>query len=382
MVEPSVEKTIQILKGLCGTYKSHYKLPYTDEALVAAANLSQQYIFHSIDSNSVKGFPKQPKDEIQRNLVCGKNVMIDTSIQSAYVKAIREAQTFIYIENQYFLGSSYNRDSFKDLGAHNLILMEIALKIANKIKQKERFCVYILIPMWPEGVQSSTSTQWILFWQLKTMQMMYGTIYKALEEAGLENEYEPHDYLNFFCLGYPELSDNENISNVAKPTQQNNPQVLIQKNKRFMIYVHSKGMIVDDEYVLMGSVNISQRPMEGTRDTEIAMGAYQPNHTWETRQSHPHGQVHDYRMSLWSEHIGSVEECFKQAESIERERNDYGQAMLVSMLIPTPYSINHSFHEEDVNMSFGSMQLHGLTLGKMMDLESIRHATTFFQWDP
>ncbi|MED6131309.1 Phospholipase D beta 1 [Stylosanthes scabra] len=73
-------------------------------------------VFRSIDSNSVKGFPKEPNDAIRRNLVCGKNVMIDMSIHSAYVKAIRSAQNFIYIENQYFLGSSYNWDSHKDLG--------------------------------------------------------------------------------------------------------------------------------------------------------------------------------------------------------------------------------------------------------------------------
>lgn len=55
---------------------------------------------------------------IEQNLVCGKNVMIDMSIHSAYVKAIRAAQKFIYIENQYFLGSSYHWDSFKDLGEY------------------------------------------------------------------------------------------------------------------------------------------------------------------------------------------------------------------------------------------------------------------------
>lgn len=55
---------------------------------------------------------------IEQNLVCGKNVLIDMSIHSAYVKAIRAAQKFIYIENQYFLGSSYNWDSFKDLGKY------------------------------------------------------------------------------------------------------------------------------------------------------------------------------------------------------------------------------------------------------------------------
>ena len=58
-----------------------------------------------------------------------------------------------------------------------------------------------------------------------------------------------------------------------------------------MIYVHSKGMIVDDEYVILGSANINQRSMEGTRDTEIAMGAYQPHHTWARKLSNPRGQV-------------------------------------------------------------------------------------------
>jgi phospholipase D1/2 len=62
-------------------------------------------------------------------------------------------------------------------------------------------------------------------------------------------------------------------------------------NRRFMIYVHSKGMIVDDEYVILGSANINQRSMEGTRDTEIAMGAYQPEYTWARKQSYPRGQV-------------------------------------------------------------------------------------------
>ena len=34
-------------------------------------------------------------------------------------------------------------------------------------------------------------------------------------------------------------------------------------------------MIVDDEYVLLGSANINQRSQDGTRDTEIAVGASQ-----------------------------------------------------------------------------------------------------------
>ncbi|KAK1304551.1 Phospholipase D beta 1 [Acorus calamus] len=272
-------------------------------------------IFRSIDSNSVKGFPKDPKEATSKNLVCGKNVLIDMSIHTAYVEAIRAAQHFIYIENQYFLGSSFNWDSNKDLGANNLIPMEIALKIANKIKAKERFAAYIVVPMWPEGNPTSMPTQRILFWQHKTMQMMYGTIYEALEEVGLHNTYEPQDYLNFFCLGNREGIDGIDTSHGGNSA--NTPNALARRNRRFMIYVHSKGMIVDDEYVILGSANINQRSMEGTRDSEIAMGAYQPQHTWDRKQSSPLGQIHGYRMSLWAEHTGVLEECFTRPETLD-----------------------------------------------------------------
>ncbi|XP_006367832.1 ATP-dependent Clp protease ATP-binding subunit ClpA homolog CD4A, chloroplastic-like [Solanum tuberosum] len=42
--EPSVDETIQILKGLRERYEIHHKLRYTDEAIEAAAKLSHQYI--------------------------------------------------------------------------------------------------------------------------------------------------------------------------------------------------------------------------------------------------------------------------------------------------------------------------------------------------
>ncbi|KAJ9171308.1 hypothetical protein P3X46_014695 [Hevea brasiliensis] len=274
-------------------------------------------IFRSIDSSSVRGFPKDPKEATSKNLVCGKNVLIDMSIHTAYVKAIRAAQHFIYIENQYFIGSSYNWSSYNDLGANNLIPMEIALKIADKIRANERFAAYIVIPMWPEGVPTGAATQRILFWQHKTMQMMYETIYKALLEVGLENTFSPQDYLNFFCLGNRELTDTHDTSGISSATAANTPQANSQNSRRFMIYVHSKGMIVDDEYVILGSANINQRSMEGTRDTEIAMGAYQPRHTWARKQSNPHGQIYGYRMSLWAEHIGAIEDCFTKPSSLE-----------------------------------------------------------------
>src|SRR5207253_334329 len=42
--EPSVDETIEILKGLRDRYEAHHKVRITDEALEAAAKLSDRYI--------------------------------------------------------------------------------------------------------------------------------------------------------------------------------------------------------------------------------------------------------------------------------------------------------------------------------------------------
>jgi phospholipase D1/2 len=74
---------------------------------------------------------------------------------------------------------------------------------------------------------------------------------------------------------------------------------------------------VDDEYIIVGSANINQRSMDGGRDTEIAVGAYQPSHTWKTNRGAPHGQVHGFRMSLWYEHLGLLDNCFLEPWSLQ-----------------------------------------------------------------
>src|SRR6266700_6179930 len=42
--QPTVAHTIDILKGLRDRYEAHHRVSYTDDALVAAANLSDRYI--------------------------------------------------------------------------------------------------------------------------------------------------------------------------------------------------------------------------------------------------------------------------------------------------------------------------------------------------
>ncbi|KAK1425964.1 hypothetical protein QVD17_14631 [Tagetes erecta] len=275
-------------------------------------------LFRSIDGGAVSGFPEKPEEASMAGLVTGKDNVIDRSIQDAYINAIRRAEKFIYIENQYFIGSSYdwkrsssNELKVEDIGALNLIPKELSLKIASKIKAKERFAVYIVIPMWPEGIPESGSVQAILDWQRRTMEMMYKDVASAI---GPNNDADPRDYLSFFCLGNREVKKHGEYEAPEKP-QPDSDYARAQESRRFMIYVHAKMMIVDDEYIIIGSANINQRSMDGSRDTEIAIGGYQPEHIsgdWPAR-----GVIYGFRMALWLEHVYTIDESFRHPESLE-----------------------------------------------------------------
>ncbi|KAK9829228.1 hypothetical protein WJX72_004613 [[Myrmecia] bisecta] len=273
--------------------------------------------FRSIDSTSAEGLPSKEDRAYRLGLMSSKGNTIDFSIQEAYVHAIRRAQRYIYIENQYFLGSSHAWDTENEAtGANHLVCVELALKIVSKIRAGERFTVYVVLPMWSEGVPDTASVQEILHFQTNTMRMMYTLVADALREKGLQDQH-PTDYLFFFCLGNRELPTEDEYVPTASPPA-DSPYESAQKYRRFMIYVHSKLMIVDDEFIILGSANINQRSLDGARDTEMAVGAFQPAWTMaKHRGKYPQGQIHGFRLQLWEEHTRQLEEVFSQPESLD-----------------------------------------------------------------
>ena len=58
---------------------------------------------------------------------------------------------------------------------------------------------------------------------------------------------------------------------------------------------------------VVGSANINQRSMAGTRDTEMAVGCWQPAFP----DDNPYGDVHIFRMSLWTEHFKISDPAFR-----------------------------------------------------------------------
>mmetsp|Transcript_11188 Transcript_11188/g.28203 ORF Transcript_11188/g.28203 Transcript_11188/m.28203 type:complete len:665 (-) Transcript_11188:168-2162(-) len=237
---------------------------------------------------------------------------VERTIQDGYIHHIRRAKRFIYIENQYFIGSSHMWDTHAAPKADNLIPLELVNKIVHKISKDEPFCVYVVIPMFPEGVPSSGAVQEVLRWQWHTVCMMYARIAAALRAKKITDRH-PQDYLVFFCLGNREVDG-------AAPTAPSAKGVHgCTANCRAAIYVHSKMMIVDDEVIIVGSANINERSMNGSRDTELAVASAEVS-----RQAPDvavaNGAVHAFRLSLWCEHFGQLHPQFHSPQSLQCNR--------------------------------------------------------------
>ena len=82
---------------------------------------------------------------------------------------------------------------------NHLVPVEIAEQIVQMVEQGKRLASYIVIPLFPEGDPSAPHIQEILFWQSKTMSMMYKKIARAIRKMNIDAH--PQDYLMFFCLG-------------------------------------------------------------------------------------------------------------------------------------------------------------------------------------
>lgn len=250
------------------------------------------------------------------------NAFTDKSVQQAYCYLIDRAKSFIYIENQYFMGSAQYWLDHQDNPCHNLVPFELCKRICRAIHNGEHFTVMILIPLFPEGAPGSYTIQEILHWQFQTLRMMYLRIGAKIAEVGLSESRHPKDYLSVYFVGKREPEAPLNVGNISALSGL--PQDLSSAilHKRHPIYVHSKMMIVDDEYILMGSANINDRSLAGCRDTEIAFGACQPSARCRQvdgsgRYQVPYGDIHAFRLQLWTEHLGRVHEPFLRPNDID-----------------------------------------------------------------
>ncbi|KAI4372290.1 hypothetical protein MLD38_010537 [Melastoma candidum] len=210
----------------------------------------------------------------------------EDSIHKAYCSLIENAEHFVYIENQFFISGLAGDDVIQ-----NRVLDAIYKRILQAHKEGKAFRVIIVLPLLPGfqgGIDDSgaATVRAILHWQCRTISRGKNSILHNIK-AGVGDK--AHDYISFFGLrSHGRLFENGPIA-----TSQ--------------VYVHSKLLIVDDRISVIGSSNINDRSLLGSRDSEIAVVIEDK----EFVDSTMNGELwkagkfsHSLRCSLWMEHLG------------------------------------------------------------------------------
>lgn len=175
-------------------------------------------------------------------------VPTEASIQAAYIDIITKAKHFLYIENQFFISGVTGNGVVS-----NRILQALVDRIERAVSEGEVFRVYVVMPLLPafEGnirSEELTNLHAVMHWQFATISRGKHSLFAALANVTPH----PENYVAFFGLRKYGILPNGCVS-----TEQ--------------IYIHSKLLIADDMYAILGSANINDRSMMGDRDSEIAV---------------------------------------------------------------------------------------------------------------
>ncbi|XP_057962752.1 phospholipase D zeta 1-like isoform X2 [Malania oleifera] len=245
----------------------------------------------------------------------------EQSIHRAYCSLIEKAEHFIYIENQFFI-SGLSGDEI----VQNRIVEALYKRIMLAHKQQKCFRVIVVIPLLP-GFQGglddggAATVRAIMHWQYRTICRGKNSI---LHELNVRLGPKTYDYISFYGLrSYGRLFDDGAIA-----TSQ--------------VYVHSKVMIVDDRVVLIGSSNINDRSLLGSRDSEIAVLVEDKDVFISSMDGEPWkaGKFsYSLRLSLWSEHLGI------QGEEIRQIRDPIADSTYKGIWMETAKKNTQIYHD-------------------------------------
>lgn len=122
---------------------------------------------------------------------------LEHSIQNAYIDLIRNSQHFVYIENQFFITATGD----KQKPVKNLIGQAIVERILRAAKNGEKYKVIVLVPAIPAFAgdlrdDGSLGTRAIMEFQYFSINRGGESIMEKIAQAG----YNPMDYLRFYNL--------------------------------------------------------------------------------------------------------------------------------------------------------------------------------------
>ncbi|XP_062081905.1 phospholipase D zeta 1-like [Humulus lupulus] len=209
----------------------------------------------------------------------------EESIHKAYCSLIERAEHFVYIENQFFI-SGLSEDEI----IQNRVLEALYRRILRAHKEQKCFRVIVVIPLLP-GFQGglddgdAATVRALMHWQYRTISWEKTSI---MHNLSVLLGPKAHDYISFYGL----RSHGRLFEGGPLATSQ--------------VYVHSKLIIVDDRVALIGSSNINDRSLLGSRDSEIGVLIEDNEFVNSTMNGQPWkaGKFsYSLRCFLWSEHL-------------------------------------------------------------------------------
>ena len=170
------------------------------------------------------------------------------SIHAAYLDVIARACKGVYVENQFFQSGMHG-----DAKLGNRVVDALYTRLLSALTHpgEDGFRCILVLPLLPafEGkVSASDSIRSILHWQLCTLVRGPGSLVGRLLERCTQAELDDR----LLVLGLRTF-DSEGQGTLV--TEQ--------------VYVHSKVLIADDETAVVGSANINDRSLLGSRDSEV-----------------------------------------------------------------------------------------------------------------
>ena len=218
----------------------------------------------------------------------------ENSILQGYYHLIDNSKHYLYIENQFFVSKSFSEEerrecrySLSDV-VENLIAYHIRKRIERAYLNKEKFRVFVFIPLLPGFAgepESSSTLQIILKHTYAGICRNHGmSIIEQLEKI-MGDKWKK--YIGFYSLRGHGL-----VNNVPETE---------------LIYIHSKLMIVDDKTVILGSANINDRSMLGKRDSEYAVMINEErklNSIMDGKEYKAANFAHSFRVNLFAQHLG------------------------------------------------------------------------------
>ncbi|WP_343733117.1 phospholipase D-like domain-containing protein [Duganella sp.] len=278
-------------------------------------------------------------------------------IHIAMKHLIAKATRFIYIENQFFVsdfGSLGHADlanlspvgAFIKNGANGI--SDTTLKLVRKMSDgppdeaildklpsngvlkalldrlkkcilddvsKPKFHVYITLPVHPEGALIDASIAVQVYYTMQTLVYGSHSLINGIRRLIKARELKDAKVADYLAV----LNDEANTQYESVPVAACYEYVTLLNLRNWheftgnfvteQIYVHSKVMIVDDRFALLGSANINDRSLLGERDSELAVLVMDDD----TKRADINGKgsnqpvrvfAHELRIKIWNKIFG------------------------------------------------------------------------------